>query len=81
MSITLPYTIESITGEKLTFLRIIIKDGIEYLEADNEIQPNADHLCMFTITVIECLTVVSGKLGYRELMVKNMLGLGETASI
>jgi hypothetical protein len=41
MNITLPHTIENITGEKLTFLRIVIKDGVDYLETESEVQPNA----------------------------------------
>jgi hypothetical protein len=32
MNIPLPQTIENIIGEKLTFLRIVMKDGVEYLE-------------------------------------------------
>ena len=66
MNITLPHTIESITGEKLTFLRITIKDGIEYLEGYNEVQPNAGPPMHVHYKQDECMTVESGKMGYQE---------------
>ena len=67
MHVALPHTIESITGEKLTFLRILVKDGIEYLEGINEVQPNAGPPMHVHYKQDESFTVVSGKLGYQEL--------------
>ncbi len=67
MKIALPHTIENITGEKLTFLRIIIKDGIEYLEAEIEAQPNAGPPMHVHYKQDESMTVVSGIMGYQEL--------------
>ena len=66
MSISLPHTIYNIAGEKLTFLRTIIKDGIEYLEVENEVQPNAGPPMHVHHRQDECITVVSGKIGYQE---------------
>jgi len=79
MDITLPHTIETKTGERLTFLRINIKDGIEYLEVENEIQPNAGPPMHVHHKQDECITVVSGKIGYQELGgEKKYAGPGET---
>ena len=38
MQIKLPYTITS-TGEKITFERSVVKDGVDILEGYVEIQP------------------------------------------
>ena len=77
--ITLPHTIKSIAGEKLTFLRIVTKDGIEYLEVENEVQPNAGPPMHVHHRQDECLTIVSGKIGYQELGgEKKYAGAGET---
>ena len=79
MNITFPYTIESIAGEKLTFLRITIRDGIEYLEGVNEVQPNAGPPMHVHYKQDECFTVVSGKIGYQEPEgEKKYAGPGET---
>ena len=67
MKYTLPHTIETITGEKLTFERIIIKDGVEWLEGSNEVQPNAGPPMHVHHKQDEGLTVVSGRMGYQEL--------------
>jgi quercetin dioxygenase-like cupin family protein len=66
MNITLPYTIENVTGEKLTFLRIIMKDGVEYLETESEVQPNAGPPMHVHYKQDESLTVLSGKIGFQE---------------
>ncbi len=66
MEITLPYTIENATGEKLIFLRIVIRDGIEYLDADNEAEPGCGPTMHVHFKQDECITVVSGKMGYQE---------------
>jgi len=79
MSITLPITIESITGEKLTFLRIVTRDGIEYLEGENEVQPNAGPPMHVHYKQDESFMVISGKLGYQDLGgEKKYAGPGET---
>ncbi|MEJ8756692.1 cupin domain-containing protein [Pontibacter sp. H259] len=66
MQIPLPYTIENKAGEKLTFTRITVKDGIEYLEAENEVQPGAGPPMHVHYKQDEGLTVVSGKMGYQQ---------------
>lgn len=79
MNITLPHTIENITGEKLTFLRIVIKDGVEYLETEAEVQPNAGPPMHVHYKQDESMTVLSGKIGYQELKGENKYaGPGET---
>src|SRR5688572_7299031 len=78
MNITLPHTIEN-NGEVIRFLRIAIKDGIEYLEIENEVRPNAGPPMHVHYKQDECLTVVSGKIGYQELGgEKKYAGPGET---
>lgn len=67
MQIVLPHTIENTTGEKLKFLRITVKDGIEYLEGENEVQPNAGPPMHVHHLQDECMTVISGKMGYQVL--------------
>jgi quercetin dioxygenase-like cupin family protein len=67
MNITLPHTIETITGEKLIFERVIVRDGIEYLEGYNEIKPNAGPPMHVHHRQDESITVISGKMGYQEL--------------
>ena len=79
MNIALPRTIESINGEKLTFLGIKVNDGIEYLEVENEVQPNAGPPMHVHHKQDECITVVSGRIGYQELGgEKKYAGPGET---
>ena len=78
-STTLPYTIENITGERLTFLRRVIKGGVEYLEVENEVQPNAGPPMHVHHRQDECITIVSGKIGYqRSGEKKQFAGPGET---
>ncbi|HUR66845.1 MAG TPA: cupin domain-containing protein, partial [Chitinophagaceae bacterium] len=78
---TLPCTIETITGEKLTFERIIIKDGVEWIEGSNEVQPNAGPPMHVHHQQEEALTVVSGKIGYQVFgQEKKYAGPGETVA-
>ena len=78
-SITLPHTIENITGEKLTFLRILVKDGVELLESESEVQPNSGPPMHVHYKQDESLTVVSGKIGFQGLNgEKKYAGPGET---
>ncbi len=80
MNITLPYTIENIIGEKLTFLRIVIKDGVEYLETESEVQPNTGPPMHVHYKQDESLTVLSGKIAYQEFKgEKKYAGPGATA--
>lgn len=75
----LPTTIENITGEKLTFLSITVKDGIEYLEGENETQPNAGPPMHVHYKQDESFTVISGKIGYQTRgEEKKYAGPGET---
>lgn len=79
MEIQLPHTIENTTGEKLTFFRIATRDGREYLEGDNVVQPNAGPPMHVHYKQDECLTVSSGKMGYQVLgEEKKFAGPGET---
>ena len=66
MKTDLPLTIQNMTGEKLTFLKIDFKDGIEYLETESEVQPNAGPPMHVHHKQDESLTVVSGKIGYQQ---------------
>jgi quercetin dioxygenase-like cupin family protein len=79
MEILLPHTIENTTGEKLTFTRIMVKNGVEYLEGENEVRPNAGPPMHVHYKQDESFTVVSGKLGYQVLgEEKKYAGPGET---
>jgi mannose-6-phosphate isomerase-like protein (cupin superfamily) len=79
MEITLPQSIENITGEKLTFLRIFVRDGVEYLETESEVQPKAGPPMHVHYKQDESMTILSGKIGYQELRgEKNYAGPGET---
>ena len=79
MNISLPHTITNINGEKLTFLKFYSKEGKEYLEVENEVQPNAGPPMHVHYKQDECITVVSGKIGYQVLGgEKKYAGPGET---
>jgi quercetin dioxygenase-like cupin family protein len=67
MNFQLPHTIETITGERLTFLRIFVKDNVEYLEIENVVQPGAGPPMHVHHRQDESLTVIKGKIGYQEL--------------
>jgi quercetin dioxygenase-like cupin family protein len=79
MNIPLPHTIKNVAGEKLTFLRIYTKNGKEFLDVENEVQPNAGPPMHVHYKQDECITVVSGKIGYQVLgETKKYAGPGET---
>lgn len=79
MKIHLPHTIENTTGEKITFLRIAIKDGVEYLEGKNEVTPNGGPPMHVHYQQDESFAVISGKLGYQTMgEEKKYAGPGET---
>ncbi len=65
MEIQLPHTIENGSGEKLTFVRISIKNGVEFLEGENEVTPGAGPPMHVHYFQDESFTVVSGKMGYQ----------------
>ncbi len=65
MSISFPHTIQTITGEKLTFHGIYQKGGVEYLEITNEVQPNAGPPMHVHYRQDEFFKVESGKMGYQ----------------
>ena len=65
MKIQFPHTIENMTGEKLVFLRSSVRDGVEYLEGENEIQPGSGPPMHVHYRQDESLTVLSGKFGYQ----------------
>jgi hypothetical protein len=67
MKISLPHTIENGMGEKLTFLRISLRNGIEYLEGENEVKPSVGPPMHVHYKQDECVTVLSGKMGYQLL--------------
>ena len=67
MNYNYPITIENITGEKLTFVRISRDEKGEYLETEGEIQPKAGPPMHIHHRQDEALTVVSGKIGYQIL--------------
>jgi quercetin dioxygenase-like cupin family protein len=76
----LPVTISTNTGEKLTFLRIVKNDqGQEVLEVENQVAPKAGPPMHIHWKQDECLTVVSGKIGYQVLGEEvKYAGAGET---
>lgn len=79
MQIKLPHTIETTSGEKITFVRIILKDGVEHLEGVNEVKPGAGPPMHVHYTQDESFHVTAGKLGYQTLgEEKKYAGPGET---
>ena len=79
MGIALPVTIESINGEKLTFSQLTVRNGVEYLEGENEVQPNAGPPMHVHHRQDECMTVISGIMGYQLLAEeKRYAGPGES---
>src|SRR5688572_10396809 len=66
MQIKFPHTIIS-TGEKSTFLRTIIKEGVEVLEGEVEVQPKGGPPMHTHHRQDEGFTIVSGTMAYRIL--------------
>lgn len=62
-----PKTIDNGTSEKLTFLRHYVKDGIEYMEAENEVNPGGGPPMHVHHLQDEGFTVVEGKLACQVL--------------
>jgi quercetin dioxygenase-like cupin family protein len=63
MEMKLPQTITS-QGEKITFVKTYIKDGIEILEADMEVQPKAGPPMHTHHRQDESFTILSGTMAY-----------------
>jgi quercetin dioxygenase-like cupin family protein len=79
MDIRYPHIIENTTGEKLTFHRRANRDGIEYVEGETEVQPNAGPPMHVHYRQDEAMTVITGKIGYQVLgQEKKYAGVGET---
>jgi mannose-6-phosphate isomerase-like protein (cupin superfamily) len=64
MEIKLPYTIVN-GGEKLTFTRIYLRDGVKVLEAFSEVQPKAGPPMHIHHRQDESFTIMSGKMAYQ----------------
>jgi mannose-6-phosphate isomerase-like protein (cupin superfamily) len=64
MKMQLPQTITS-PGEKITFLRTFVKDGVEILEADIEVQPQAGPPMHTHYRQDESFTILSGTMAYK----------------
>src|SRR5688572_33476146 len=78
MQIRLPHVIEN-AGEKITFNEIDIRDGIECIIGETEVQPNSGPPMHVHFRQDESMTVVSGKIGYEVLgEEKKYAGPGET---
>jgi quercetin dioxygenase-like cupin family protein len=60
-----PKTIETLQGEKITFLRVETVDGQERLIAENHVKPKAGPPMHVHHLQDECLTVVSGTMAYQ----------------
>ena len=67
MNYTLPLTIVNNIGERLTFERITIRNGVEYLEVSNEVKPNAGPPMHVHHRQDESITVTEGKMGHQVL--------------
>ena len=76
-----PHTIENGGGEKLTFVRRINDGKEDYLEVENEVQPNAGPPMHVHFKQEESITVVKGKIGVQHLGGEEMFfGEGETVT-
>lgn len=66
MQIKLPHTIDS-TGEKIIFLRKIVKDGVEVLEGEVEVQPKGGPPMHTHHRQDESFIIVQGTMAYQIL--------------
>jgi quercetin dioxygenase-like cupin family protein len=66
-TIKFPHTITGITGEKITFLKTYVKDGVEILEGEVEVQPKAGPPMHTHYRQDESFTIVSGTMAYQVL--------------
>ena len=58
-----PHTIETISGEKLTFIRLVKSPEGDYLEVENTVQPGAGPPMHVHHRQAESLTIMQGKMG------------------
>jgi quercetin dioxygenase-like cupin family protein len=65
MNYKLPYTIENINGEKLTFLQMVQEPGGDKLLVENSVPPGAGPPMHTHYLQEESLTVVKGRIGYQ----------------
>jgi mannose-6-phosphate isomerase-like protein (cupin superfamily) len=63
MRVEFPHVVSG-TGEKITFLRTFVKDGVETLEADIEVQPKAGPPMHTHYRQDESMTILSGTMAY-----------------
>jgi quercetin dioxygenase-like cupin family protein len=66
MKINFPFTISN-SGEKLTFLKSYIKDGVEVIEGIAEVQPQAGPPMHVHYQQDESFEIVSGRMAYQIL--------------
>lgn len=66
MDTSLPKVLDIGNGEKITFARVVIKDGKEILEGENIVQPHAGPPMHVHYKQDEIITVVSGNMAYQE---------------
>ena len=64
MEMKLPQTITS-PGEKITFLKTFVKDGVEILEADIEVQPQSGPPMHTHYKQDESFTILHGTMAYK----------------
>lgn len=64
MEMKLPQTITG-PGEKITFLKTFVKDGVEILEADIEVQPQAGPPMHTHYRQDESFTILHGTMAYK----------------
>ncbi len=82
MKTQFPHTITGITGEKITFLKTYVKDGVEILEGEVEVRPKAGPPMHTHYRQDETFTVVSGTMAYQVLGQEVQYAYpGETVSI
>lgn len=65
MAYQLPHTIENVIGEKLVFKEIIPGPGGDKLIVENFVQPKSGPPMHTHFLQEECITVVSGRMGYQ----------------
>ncbi|MDO9375726.1 MAG: cupin domain-containing protein [Bacteroidota bacterium] len=79
MKYKFPHTIENCIGEKLTFLELVPEPDGDRLLVENYVAPGVGPLMHTHWKQDECLTVVTGKIGYQVLGgPEQFAGVGET---
>ena len=65
MKTEFPHTITGITGEKITFLKTYVKDGVEIMEGEVEVQPKAGPPMHTHHRQDESFIIISGTIAYQ----------------